>query len=219
MNRTTALRSASAYNGPAWRDIPPWLEVLAVQLPGRERRKAEACPRTAQEAAALVVSGLARFFAPGSVPTVFFAHSMGTWVAFECIRELRRRSLQPPSLLIVSNLAAPQTAPDVRPWRRNATLSESEFKQECRAWGVNALVLKDSMWREFHQPFRRDFTIFDEYAYAEEPPLEGTAIVAFLSAGDPKITRALVAPWADQSVRHCAPPLGPSICAAKDDIL
>ncbi len=62
--------------------------------------------------------------------------------------------------------------------------------------------MKDSMWKNFHLPFRRDFTIFDEYKYAAEEPLE-VAIVAFLSAKDPKITEALMHPWREQT-RHGA---------------
>ncbi len=68
--------SASAYNGPAWRELPAGCELLAVQLPGREKRNGEPTPKTAQEAAKLAAKGLSKFFAAGSVPTVIFAHSM-----------------------------------------------------------------------------------------------------------------------------------------------
>mmetsp|Transcript_12939 Transcript_12939/g.32704 ORF Transcript_12939/g.32704 Transcript_12939/m.32704 type:complete len:167 (+) Transcript_12939:745-1245(+) len=62
--------------------------------------------------------------------------------------------------------------------------------------------MKDNFWKNFHHPFRRDFTIFDEYVYAAEEPLE-VAIVAFLSAKDPKITTQLMTPWSEQT-RHTA---------------
>ena len=196
--------SASAYNGTAWRDLPEGVELLAVQLPGREQRNKEETPKTAQKAAELAVKGLSKFFdnrggnGTDHVPTVIFAHSMGTWVAFEFIRELRRKNLVLPKLLIVSNLAAPQTSEAARPWRRNASLTESQFKEECRAWGVNEIVMKDTFWKNYHLPFRRDFTIFDEYKYKDEDPLD-VAIVTFLSEKDPKITKELMSGWADQS--------------------
>merc|ERR1712241_1521426 len=128
--------SALTYNGTRWRNLPEGVELIGIQLPGREQRGKEETPKTAQKAAELVVKGLSRFFAMGSVPTVIFAHSMGTWVAFEFIRELRRKNLQLPRLLMVSNFPAPQTSEESRPWRRNAALTESQFKEECRAWGV-----------------------------------------------------------------------------------
>ena len=190
--------SASAYNGLAWREFPDGVEVLAVQLPGREKRGKEETPRTAQEAARLAVKGLSRFFAEGSVPTAIFAHSMGTWVAFEFVRELRRQNLALPKILIVSNLAAPQTKEESRPWRRNAKLTDSQFKDECRAWGVKEIVMKDTFWKQFHLPFRRDFTIFDEYVYEDEDPLD-VPIVCFLSQKDPRITKDLMRLWAAQS--------------------
>ncbi|WZN61684.1 thioesterase [Chloropicon roscoffensis] len=190
--------SASSYNGVAWQALPDGVELLAVQLPGREKRDGETTPKTAQAAAKQAVGGLKRFFAAGSVPTAIFAHSMGTWVAFEFVRELRRQKLVAPKLMVVSNLAAPQTEESSRPWRRNAALTENQFKDECRAWGVNEIVMKPNFWKNYHLPFRRDFTIFDEYVYEDGEPLE-TAVVAFLSRGDPRITKDLMMPWASQT--------------------
>ena len=103
-----------------------------------------------------------------------------------------------PKLMVVSNLAAPQTEESSRPWRRNAALTENQFKDECRAWGVNEIVMKPNFWKNYHLPFRRDFTIFDEYVYEDGEPLE-TAVVAFLSRGDPRITKDLMMPWASQT--------------------
>lgn len=194
--------SASAYNGVPWKALPDGVEFLAVQLPGREQRNKEPTPKTAQEAAKLAVKGLARFFTVGSMPTVIFAHSMGTWVAFEFIRELRKQDLQLPKLFIVSNLAAPQTEEKKRPWRKNVNLSESQFKDECRAWGVNEIVMKDTFWKNYHLPFRQDFTIFDQYEYIPEDPLD-VGIVAFLSSKDPKITKDLMSGWSSQT-KHIA---------------
>ena len=114
------------------------------------------------------------------------------------MRELRRQKLVAPKLMVVSNLAAPQTEESSRPWRRNAALTENQFKDECRAWGVNEIVMKPNFWKNYHLPFRRDFTIFDEYVYEDGEPLE-TAVVAFLSGGDPRITKDLMMPWASQT--------------------
>ena len=58
--------------------------------------------------------------------------------------------------------------------------------------------MKDTFWKNYHLPFRRDFTIFDEYKYKDEDPLD-VAIVTFLSEKDPKITKELMSGWADQS--------------------
>ena len=49
--------SASSYNGVAWQALPDGVELLAVQLPGREKRDGETTPKTAQAAAKQAVGG------------------------------------------------------------------------------------------------------------------------------------------------------------------
>ena len=153
----------------------------------------------------------------GDVPYVVFGHSMGTLVAFEFAREVRRRGLPAPKLCVFSNFPAPQTPPAERPWRVSAGLSEAEFKDECRAWGVKPVVMTASFWPQFHLPFRADFKIFDQYEYAAEAPL-GVPIKVFLSDRDPKVTRGLVEGWRAQTSWPASStiPSGPAqSCAAK----
>ena len=95
------------------------------------------------------------------------------------MRELRRQKLVAPKLMVVSNLAAPQTEESSRPWRRNAALTENQFKDECRAWGVNEIVMKPNFWKNYHLPFRRDFTIFDEYVYAIDLTLKTSYLFVY----------------------------------------
>ena len=188
--------SASSYNAYPLH-LPDDVELLAVQLPGREKRKAEAAPASARAAAAAAAAALGGVL--GDVPYVVFGHSMGTLVAFEFAREVRRRGLPAPKLCVFSNFPAPQTPPAERPWRVSAGLSEAEFKDECRAWGVKPVVMTASFWPQFHLPFRADFKIFDQYEYAAEAPL-GVPIKVFLSDRDPKVTRGLVEGWRAQTL-------------------
>ena len=58
--------------------------------------------------------------------------------------------------------------------------------------------MKDNFWKDYHLPFRADFTIFDEYVYEEEEPLD-LMITAFLSNKEPRITKALMDPWSEQT--------------------
>ena len=173
-------------------------ELLAVQLPGREGRKGEPAPVDAQAAARGAAGALAPLLAAGEPPYAIFAHSMGCLVAFEFMREVRRRGLERPVCAVLSNFPAPQTPEGERPWRVSRTLDEEGFKGECRAWGVKPVVMTPSFWPQFYLPFRADFRIFDEYKYSPEPPLD-VPITVFLSDGDPRIKRRHVEGWVEQT--------------------
>src|SRR5204863_267227 len=73
--------------------------------PGRESRLAEA----PFERMAPLIDALATAIEPHlAQPFSFGGHSMGAVVAFELIRELRRRGLPAPRILIASAARAPQ---------------------------------------------------------------------------------------------------------------
>ena len=206
--------------------------LLAVQLPGREGRKTEPAPSDAQSAARGAAEALAPLLAAGEPPYAIFAHSMGCLVAFEFMREVRRRGLRNPACAILSNFPAPQTPEGERPWLVSRTLDEEGFKGECRAWGVKPVVMTPSFWPQFYQPFRADFRIFDEYKYSPEPPLD-VPLTIFLSDSDPRIKRRHVEGWAEQTTsKHFAVvshegdhfyvqerPAIPKICAALGEIV
>mmetsp|Transcript_31591 Transcript_31591/g.100736 ORF Transcript_31591/g.100736 Transcript_31591/m.100736 type:complete len:266 (-) Transcript_31591:39-836(-) len=180
--------------------MPDEVEFCAVQLPGRERRTAEPLLKTCQEAAVAVVDALGHMFKDG-VPSAFLGHSMGTWTAFEVARELRRRGIPLPKAMFMSCFPAPQTPTGVRPWHANRGLSEAAFKDEMRTWGVNDIIFKPDVWKSFHDVFRNDFGMFDEYVFTEEPPLQGVEMHAFISEGDPKVKGEMMEGWREQTNR------------------
>jgi surfactin synthase thioesterase subunit len=71
--------SASLFR-PWGASLPPWIEVVGVQLPGRDERAGEAHCRSLVD----VVDALERHITPLlDLPVYFFGHSMGAIVAFE----------------------------------------------------------------------------------------------------------------------------------------
>ncbi|HXV91739.1 MAG TPA: thioesterase domain-containing protein [Pseudonocardia sp.] len=66
---------------PVLAHLPPWVEVVGVTLPGRERRFAESPERTASDPGAVVGAVLAEIGALPPLPTVLFGHSMGAALA------------------------------------------------------------------------------------------------------------------------------------------
>jgi medium-chain acyl-[acyl-carrier-protein] hydrolase len=84
--------------------LPPWIEMVPVQLPGRESRWAEKPFLDLPMLAAALRVALHPLLCE---PYALFGHSMGGLVAFEFARELRRRKLPLPYHLFVSGTRAP----------------------------------------------------------------------------------------------------------------
>ena len=103
---------ASSFRG--WSDAfsSPVIEVVPVQLPGRETRWAETpIPRLRP-----LIELAARDLLPWlEQPFALLGHSMGALLAFELVRELRRRGALQPQHLFVAARAAPHTDPLRRP--------------------------------------------------------------------------------------------------------
>ena len=175
-------------------------EILAVQLPGREARRAEPVLRSCQAVAAAllpVVEPLIR-----DTRYVVVGHSVGTWNSYELLCLLRERGLPMPVRIFYSGFASPDIPETERPWTPQASLpTDAAFQQECRGWDVNEVVFSPDMWGMYKDLMRADFCCFDEYQYshAAEAPL-GVPMTTFFATMDKKITQAMVQGWA----RHAA---------------
>src|SRR5229473_5409073 len=95
--------SASAFR--SWpTHLPDKIELVAVQLPGREGRVKEAFIARMDDLTGGVVEAITPFL---DKPYVIFGHSFGAIGGFEVIRELRRRGLNQPFLFIPAGRQGP----------------------------------------------------------------------------------------------------------------
>jgi pyochelin biosynthetic protein PchC len=95
--------AASFYT--AWSPLlPPWLDLLAVQYPGREDRLLDAQPGDLHELADLITGALEGL---RGRPVALFGHSMGAAVAYEVACRLEKRRQQPLMYLVVSGFPPP----------------------------------------------------------------------------------------------------------------
>lgn len=158
----------------SWRGaLPEAVEIVAVQLPGREYRLAEPLLTDIGP----IVTALAEILPPLlDKPYVFFGHSMGILIGFDVIRRLRARGLRQPALLIASGRNAPQFK-----WRDAGMqmLPDEEFVAAVRGYnGTPEALLLDESLRELWLPrLRADLTISAKYEYVEEPPVECPILV------------------------------------------
>ena len=158
--------SASAYREWA-KDLADHVELIAIQLPGRENRFNEPLLNNVSD----IVDRLCLHF-NGYLDKsfIFFGHSIGALIAFEFVRALRRKGIQPPKHLIVSSTKAPQV-PLKRALIHN--LPDLKLIEEIRKYkGIPSTILEDKELMAIFLPIiRADFCISETHKYTSEEPL------------------------------------------------
>jgi len=186
--------AASFYRG--WSKLGlPGVAIRAAQLPGRESRLYEKPHRSIREAAVEIVDGLDRELGerPGAGDT-FFGYSLGTLVAFETIREMRRRGWELPGRLIVAAMVAPQQTASLP--QGMSRRSDAEIIEEIRrSKSVPEFILRDqSVMQAVLPTIRADFDLAETYRAEQEAPLP-MPIVAYGGLSDPYVDACHVASW------------------------
>ena len=171
--------------------FPSTVEYAAIRLPGRETRLREK-PFTHIEP---LVAQLADAFEPLlDKDFVFYGHSMGTLIAFETIRELRRRGAPLPLHLIVSARRALYLPnPDAELYLLPAAQLLSEL--HSRYGGIPIELIQDrELLKLFIPTLRADMSIIGTYSFTDEAPLD-CPISAFGGRKDHAVTQADLEAW------------------------
>lgn len=177
--------AASAYH--SWRKQLT-VDLLAVQLPGREGRMKEPHIFDFKQA----IQELADAYETDEAirrdgrPVVFFGHSMGAILAYEVTHELARRKAELPMLLLVSGRAPPSHQPKealLHPLPDEAFIDELDW----RFGGVPA-VLRDEpdLMALFLPILRADLTMLE----CHSAPTLGAVPVPIYAFGGRQDTRA-----------------------------
>lgn len=171
------------------------MTVEPVHLPRRQDRIDEQSRLTPQDVAT-AIAGRVR------TPYALYGHSMGARLAFEVVRELRRRGAPLPVCLFVGAAHAPHVP---EPLARLADMSEGDVIEQLIARaGAPAELRDDPDVRELVLPaLRADFEWIKSYRFRTEPPLP-LPIVACAGADDRVLPPTAMLAWA----RHSAVGLG-----------
>ncbi len=183
-------------------DLPDWVEVCAVQLPGRESRWREEpfllMEPLADAATAALVPRLDRPFA-------FFGHSMGGALAFEVTRRLAARvsgngfgPSRLPLHLFVSGRPAPGVRDDKDPIHE---LPREEFIEAIRGYsGTPEEVLQNRELMELVEPLlRADFAVSETYRPETEREPFDIAITALGGVGDEDVSEEHLEAWRNET--------------------
>ncbi|MEU3415533.1 MULTISPECIES: thioesterase II family protein [unclassified Streptomyces] len=164
-------------------------EVLPVQYPGRQDRRAEPPLTSVARLADEIVTVLE------SLPRrrlVLFGHSMGACVAFEVARRIERDSSLDLRGLIASGRTAPPTLRDtkVRFMDDDAVIGEIR-----RLNGTDdRLLLDDDVIRMIMPAIRGDYLAVESYRYEPGPPLR-CPVSVLVGDDDPQVTLAEAEEW------------------------
>jgi pyochelin biosynthesis protein PchC len=186
---------AASYFFPVSAALQPRIEVLALQYPGRQDRRAERCIDTIGELA----DGIYEAIGPWcDGPVAFFGHSMGAILAYEVARRMEEQDGAPPAALIVSGRRGPAT-------RRVETVhlrgDDGIVAELQNLSGTSAQLLTDDDFVRMILPaMRSDYTAIETYRYEPGPPLS-CPILALTGGEDPKATVAEVREWAGHTGR------------------
>ncbi|MEU4680992.1 thioesterase domain-containing protein [Micromonospora sp. NPDC023737] len=172
--------------------LGPGVEVLPVQLPGRENRITED-PR-------FQVGDVARAIAERATgPYAVYGHSMGGRLGFEVVRELSRDGRPLPIRLYVGGARAPHvTAPSL--FDGLSGVDDDELLRRLgQGGGLPAEVLEHPELVELLLPLlRADFGRVDSYRYEPGDPLP-VPIVAYTGRHDRAVTREHSEAWGRHS--------------------
>ena len=147
--------------------LPPEVEVVVIQLPGREDRINEPA---FTEAAALVRSVMQVLRPYLQLPFSFFGHSGGALFGFELTRALRTQYHREPAHLFVSGQSAPDLV-DQSPTLH--TLPNSDFIEAVYGLGGTArTVVDDPQLMNIVLPaLRTDVAMWEQYRFEPGPRL------------------------------------------------
>jgi medium-chain acyl-[acyl-carrier-protein] hydrolase len=149
--------------------LPEALELVAVQLPGRETRLAEPPFTRMQPLVAALTDALRETVAK---PYAFFGHSFGALLAFEASRELRRRGLPLPEAIVVSGRRAPTVPsgePPLHPLPDEAFVAELVRRYDA----IPRVILDEPELMALFLPIlKADFAVFETHEHQDELPLD-----------------------------------------------
>jgi medium-chain acyl-[acyl-carrier-protein] hydrolase len=167
------------------------IEIVLFQFPGRGARLNESAivelPILVHEVVNVLESYLDKDF-------VFFGHSLGSLIAFETTRALRKRGILPLSLFVSSGVA-PQLP---NPNKEIYLLPDEEFIKKIKSFnGVPEQVFEyPELVEILFTTLRMDFTMLGNYKYLPEWPIE-CPITAYGGTLDPLVKDMNLMAWQD----------------------
>ncbi|WP_406070982.1 alpha/beta fold hydrolase [Streptomyces sp. NBC_01020] len=181
---------SAAYFLPVARAMSPAVDVLAVQYPGRQDRRAEPCVEDVHQLADLAAAELLQW---ADRPLTLFGHSLGATLAFEVAVRLERAGIE-----LTGLVASGRRAPSRYREERIHEMDDKGLIEDLkRLSGTDDRMLNDPEILAMILPYvRADYKAAETYRYR---PGDGSGIncriVAMTGNSDPHVSTAEARAW------------------------
>jgi surfactin synthase thioesterase subunit len=184
--------SATFYH-PLSRALSPAVEVLAVQYPGRQHRRAEPCIEDLGELADRICESLADY---ADRPLALFGHSMGALLAFEVALQLERAT---PGV-VAHVFASARSAPSVPGAEGLPDRDDAALLSHLRELGGTQLKLlgETELLPLILPALRSDYRAVSRYRHRAGERLR-CGLTGLAGAADPAVGVDAVRAWRDHT--------------------
>ncbi|WP_432096587.1 thioesterase II family protein [Streptomyces sp. bgisy100] len=183
---------AASFYHPLSRMLPSSVNMLAIQYPGRQDRRAEPCVENLAELADRVHEVLQPLTGQ---PLALFGHSMGATLAFEVSRRLEEQGVTPVHLFVSGRRAPSRHRSEGVHLRDDQGLIE-ELKELS---GTDARLLDDEeLLRMILPALRGDYKAAETYVYRPGDPL-ACPVTMFTGDADIRVSAEDAAAWREHT--------------------
>ena len=178
--------------------IPSQIELIAIQLPGRENRFHEKPIKKTEKVVNEISNILESYF---DKPFAFFGHSMGALLSYETARSLAENNKNIPEHLFISGRSSPDVVRKKSPIHH---LPENLFLREIQKYGgLPKEVLDDAEMRSFFFPtLRADLEMCEKYIYNKTSALT-IPITVYNGLADEGVNPSEKNGWEDMTEMPC----------------
>lgn len=185
---------ASAYY-PWVEHLSPKIEMIGIQLPGRENRFIEPLNCDLKDIVAKLSDGFSLY---KDKPFFVFGHSLGALISFEFIKSIRQLYALSPLHIIISAAKAPHLPFRMKPLSQ---LDDKALKEELRVYdGIDGRILSnDEILDIFFPIIRSDFSISEQYKSFQSKPIP-CDILALSGNQDQTVTPEEILAWSRYTI-------------------
>jgi surfactin synthase thioesterase subunit len=181
---------SASYYFPVSRALSPGCDVLAVQYPGRQDRRSEACVDDVHRLADLAAEELRGW---ADRPLLLFGHSLGASLGYEVALRLEASGVE-----LLGLFASGRRAPSR--WRdeRVHLLPEARLVETLtKMSGTDAAILGDpELLRAVLPAIRGDYKAAETYRCLPDAPKMASPIRVLIGDDDPEVTLDEAESWA-----------------------
>ncbi|MCC5463956.1 SDR family NAD(P)-dependent oxidoreductase [Pelosinus baikalensis] len=198
-------------------NLPDYIEVCPIQLPGKENRIKEQPIDNISDAICVLEKAIKPEL---DIPYGFYGHSFGALISYRLAYYLWKNSNNKPSHLFVGGFTAPSSTPNPNFERRLALLKSMGFKGipslsdiECftpaqlkeivnEIGGMKGKVVEEDMARKLIGGAFSDLRIVESFTYKEEE-LFDIPITAFHGKREDRVTETDMQSWSNNTTSSC----------------